>query len=506
MASDTQAAVPTPPPAYSFPASAHPPAAGPSASDPDVVAAAVSAQPPPPFTYNDLARYLFPRAGPSGDGDGDGDPVPHYDDEGINSLTDARRDEYHLPLTSPPTQPSSRIPTRIYHHFTSHLRDSNEPLIAAMLAHRLVHPDIILADGSSALGEVARGGNLSMAKLLVSHGADVDLVFVPGWPGPKDTPPKPTRTALLLAAEAGHLGMVKYLVSLGADDGFLASDGQLALRLAADNKHSDVVAFLPVRRGGGFLRFKANYARQLHAIKRILAVFRGIIVFLATDVPKFFLWYLPKAVLFDMPLQLLKSAAEGVKWAYERRAKFPAWCRKMGRRTWFALKRVPGEVKKVVVAIPGMLMDTAKRVGRAAKVLCQWVWKSVTKISSAVARALASVLSACHTALLVVVAYVSRLRNVTLRDLAAGLSTALRALLAVPAAAWRALRKLQDAVYTAIVHVLDMLGAVLYCLAWLLVQAVVYVPKKCAEIVLRLGSVLLGGAREVLVWWNPKRV
>src|SRR4051812_12779747 len=102
-----------------------------------------------------------------------------------------------------------------------------------------------------------------MVCLLISLGATVDAF------GTLPARGAPRRTPLQAAAAGGNLALVRLLVTdFGADDGLLAPDGQLALRLAADGGHRDVVAFLPVRRGGACARWKTHHAVAWARIKR----------------------------------------------------------------------------------------------------------------------------------------------------------------------------------------------------------------------------------------------
>ena len=88
--------------------------------------------------------------------------------------------------------------------------------------------------------------------------------------------------------------MKLFLDVLGAEDAWIAPNGQLALRLAAEGGHSEVVAHLPVRRGGGGRLGKAHNAI---AVRRVREAARGIywvaeVLFGRT--PKFLGWTLPE--------------------------------------------------------------------------------------------------------------------------------------------------------------------------------------------------------------------
>jgi ankyrin repeat protein len=71
----------------------------------------------------------------------------------------------------------------------------------------------------------AKNNHLKIVEYLVSQGAN-------------------TAGALRSAAENGNLEIVKYLLSLAVDIDDIDEDGQTALRLAFDNKYTDIVKYL----------------------------------------------------------------------------------------------------------------------------------------------------------------------------------------------------------------------------------------------------------------------
>ena len=102
-------------------------------------------------------------------------------------------------------------------------------------------------------------------------------------------------TPLQLAASIGHLVLVKILIEkYHADDSLIAPDGQIALRLAAENGHREVVDYLPSRRGGGFKRWKFKNRVQLDRIKGASVAVYHFGKLFVWDIYKFFCWTLPK--------------------------------------------------------------------------------------------------------------------------------------------------------------------------------------------------------------------
>lgn len=86
--------------------------------------------------------------------------------------------------------------------------------------------------GWNALHYAAYSGQAEIARLLISHKADLDARAPNG------------QTALMLAATAGHLEMVKLLVDADADMDLEDSEGSTAIELAEKNGHIDVADYL----------------------------------------------------------------------------------------------------------------------------------------------------------------------------------------------------------------------------------------------------------------------
>jgi hypothetical protein len=105
------------------------------------------------------------------------------------------------------------------------------------------------------------------------------------------------RTPLQYAAEKGNLAMVKVLMEeFGADDSLVAPDGSLALRLAAQNGHGDVVAYLPARTGGSWKRWKAAHEWEMERIKAAGEKIFWFVKVIGFDIPRVLLWYAPPEV------------------------------------------------------------------------------------------------------------------------------------------------------------------------------------------------------------------
>lgn len=89
------------------------------------------------------------------------------------------------------------------------------------------------ANGMSVLALAAKKGRTDIVKLLLEHGADVNLTMTYyGW------------TALTYAVNNGHLETVKILLNYHADVNAKAHRGKTALLLAADRGYLEIVEVL----------------------------------------------------------------------------------------------------------------------------------------------------------------------------------------------------------------------------------------------------------------------
>lgn len=149
----------------------------------------------------------------------------------------------------------------------------------------------------------------------------------------------------MAASAAGNLVLAKLLLQdFHADDALIAGDGQLALRLAADNGHGEIVDLLPSRRGGEFRRWRTHHAAAIARIKR---AGQGIVAFFA-----FFVWYIPRAILWSLPKHLVVlPSVKLAKWSWKNKHRFGSWCKKQ-------VKKMPERAKR-----------GAQAAGRAVKAL-----------------------------------------------------------------------------------------------------------------------------------------
>jgi hypothetical protein len=174
--------------------------------------------------------------------------------------------------------------------FFTALTTSNTPLITTYITQGLVSPDVPSATGLTPLLAAIDPPNPALVCHLLSLGAQVNL---PGSTTTTTTTPNhpshpPLRTPLMLAAATGHLPLVKLLLhTFAADDGIVAPDGQLALRLAADAGHRDVVALLPARRGGAWRRWRVQHAVAVGRVRVAVGKVVWFVEVVGWRVPRF---------------------------------------------------------------------------------------------------------------------------------------------------------------------------------------------------------------------------
>lgn len=144
--------------------------------------------------------------------------------------------------------------------------------IVSLLASGLVSPDVVSAGGITPLVYAAARGLFDSTEALIMHSADLNRMSEASFAAFKPTQvasaskledgmqTSEPRTALMTAAEHGRLRVAELLLLAGADDGIIAPDGQIALRLAALNGHHDIAEMLPERNDGAAERIAYKLA------------------------------------------------------------------------------------------------------------------------------------------------------------------------------------------------------------------------------------------------------
>jgi len=489
------------------------------------------------------------------------------------------------------------------------IADTSDTSVAYILSTfpTLVNPNSRNRNGKTALAAAVETGNIRMVEMLINMGADVDLWSVQGesylhkyyfntpWfpriqgytdrainrrqsgnPGQGrdeysiglQPAYQILRTPLMIAAEKGYLPIVKLLFNTpcNADHTLCAPDGQIALRLAVENGHREVVDFLPSLRKGGFRRFRYAHATSVYRIKQTTEVVR--VVFLC------FVWYIPKALLYTFPKWIAKNTFRALKHVVT--VSIP----KAANATWRGLEKsgryirddLPGAISRKVrgggraikkfftVICPQSAKAMAnffrklvtEWIPSAIKEVCKFAWKLVTvhlphtlhvtalaiwdvikfvgwfikqlvikwfpAFCKAVARGLqafaigswrllvsgmSAVASLLHTIFEAVISFFHR---ISLRDIWNAVVQVLKwVFVEVPVAVGKGLRAIYRGVVKGLEAVFGWWGKLVVFLWEVLVYLVLVLPAKAGEVVAEYFKALVRGGKEVLIWFNPKR-
>jgi hypothetical protein len=428
----------------------------------------------------------------------------------------ASSEEYPLPITSYPrtnlhghlllrNAPDAIIKIRqeIVNTFFDAIKTKKDEDIAALIECAVVTPETIGSDGRTPLLAAIKAGNVRTVQQLMDFDANVNAFgIVCGlsplrWGGSKDDTPSVFRSPLMVAAETGNLVIVKLLVECyGADDALVAPDGELALRLAASNGHREIVKYLPTRRSGGWRRWKTKH-RQ--AVKRIVRAGKGIASFawvLGFEVPKFFLWYVPKHVI-------VFPVWKALKWMHTHRDELPERIVRSLKRAGRTLMKVPEVLWLISKGLAESIWEGIKGLPKAVRFAIVWTYTGIKNMGDAVANVFKRFFTFLHTAF---AAVANSFHNITLKDIWDGFGSFLHTLFVDgPRKMWRWLCTFEK-------MTLKMLGAMWGCagwLLWMLLRALIgiftYVPMRMWEIIVSVGGSLGSAFREVLIWIDPKR-
>ncbi|KAK3311205.1 uncharacterized protein B0T15DRAFT_548513 [Chaetomium strumarium] len=466
------------------------------------------------------------------------EPVPTYtrtDTTPVTTLLDTLplsiSRHLQLPLTSYPappqtwdataaatTHPLPRDPTLTYSEkiavyksqqqiiasFFSAISSRNIEAVTLLVQRGLVSPDVpdSLTPGRTPLITAVEAGDGAMVCTLVGLGAHVD-----GWG---------QRTALMVAAARGNLALVRLLrEDFGADDAAIApDDGQLALRLAAEAGHRDVVEYLPARRGGAWRRWESHHAV---AMARARKAARGIYVFFRA-----LLYYVPRCFLWDVPKHaVMKPLGKAGKWCWVNKHRFGPWCKEQARKfpgrakragkaVWRGARMVPRVVWGVAKGIPRVVERLLRwlwtvvitRIPAAMKQVCVWIWESLKRVGKAVGHAFLRIVGALHTAIAAVLDF---FRNIRVRDVWNGVCDVCEAVfVGLPRAVWRGIVSAGAVAAGVVIGLFGLTGKLVVFLVKVLWYVAKYVPQQLVAIISAIWTSVAKGYHEILVWINPK--
>ncbi|EPS42350.1 hypothetical protein H072_3663 [Dactylellina haptotyla CBS 200.50] len=330
----------------------------------------ITTAPPPPST-RDIAPAV-----------NSGDPDT---DELIQRLL---REDAEEDAEGQPPAATSSPPANIIQTFFDCIKNENSELISAFIDGGFVKVNTRNSDGVTPLVAAVRENHVRIVQQLVDYGADVDEMsderdpLAPYYseyrrgiriPNSYD---RLKRTPLMVAAENGHLPLVKlFLEVFHAKDDIVPPDGMTALRLAAKNGHREVVDYLPSRRIGGMQRWKYKNRASIRRSRIILIELYFFFRVVGYEIPKFFVWSIPKHVVV-LPIKRStvylwkhkKDIANGIKVGIIGTGKGIARLTK---------KAAVGTVKGIK-AIPAAAVHAAKATGRGIATGSKKTWKFLT--------------------------------------------------------------------------------------------------------------------------------
>jgi hypothetical protein len=307
-----------------------------------------------------------------------------------------------------------------------------------------------------------------------------------------------------------------------ADDSLVAPDGQIALRLAAENGHREVVDYLPARRGGGFRRWQHHHHIAIQRTKRALKKIYRVFKFFLWDIEKFFIWTCPRHLVF-------KPVSKACTWCWKNKHLFSPWCaHQLGQMPGRA-KRFGQWVWKGVKAVPKAVADTGKaiwkfgtktlprwakklalwvwslfttRIPAAIAIVAKWVWGGFSAMGRAVLDVILKVVSLLHTVFEAVLTF---FRNLTLKDIWDGFCNLLHTIfVAFPKTLASWILQFSDMSYKIMKAVFGEIGEILWWIVYGIGWLATYVPRKFWVILQSLGSSFAKGWYEVIVFFKPK--
>lgn len=410
--------------------------------------------------------------------------------------------------------------------------------------------DQIWRSGETPLVRAIKSRNVAMVKLLLDLGADVNAFSntVESY----DPFERGVRTPLQLAALMGHFVLVKLLMEqYHADDSIVAPDGQIALRLAAENGHAEIVEYLPSRRAGGFRRWKFKNRASIARAKRAAEKIRVFIKFFVWDIEKFFLWTAPKHLI-------VKPISKAGRYCWDNKHRVLPWFKKQAalmpgrfhalgsglmkipRAIWSFLAKVPGavwrglvEIWKVLAKVPGAVWRFLVRaagaiwnfatktlphaiketsiwlwkfltvsIPKAIGIIAAWLWNGVVSCAKGTWNILCKIVSLLSTVVAAIVTFFQRL---TLADIWNGFVDVLRAIfVSFPQLLWSWIEKLGEVSYKTMKALFGVFGQIFWWIGVGLLWLVMYIPRQMGKIVHSIGESLARAGHEIRVWFNPK--
>ncbi|KAL2072866.1 hypothetical protein VTL71DRAFT_12209 [Oculimacula yallundae] len=465
-------------------------------------------------------------------------PVPTYSEhDNLNSLTvkSTLGNEITQTVDTPAGRASRETIRQVQHDQKSTPEaDASTRLFAAIDQGNQERIGQLIAEGNvtantrrdeeTPLLRAVKTKNVQIVQQLLDTGAEPDAFGAASTLDERDIGTKYVlRTPLQLAASEGHFILVKlFMEQYHCDDSLVAPDGQIALRLAAENGHREIVDYLPSRRNGGFKRWQFKNRKSLRRIKSLLANIGWFVKFFVWDIEKFFFWTVPEHVI-------IRPVVKCCKWCWKNRKGFGKWCKhqvteapgRIKRAGIWAGKTIMKIPKGVVTASKGLwkfgtetLPKWIKRFGawlwrllteklpKALKLLRDWFLTGITSVSKTMWKAVLKVVSFLSTILEAVISF---FRALTLKDIWNGFVEVLKVMfITFPKVLWSWIDAFGETSYRMLKALFGSLGQLLWILGLGVLWVVTFLPRQLWKILLSMGESFGKAGYEVKVWLNPK--
>lgn len=409
-----------------------------------------------------------------------------------------------------------RMQNRLVQQFHTMIFNGNEEAVQLMISKGLVSPHTATFTGETPLiAAITTSHNTNgMVRRLLRLGASVDEYGQrPGLllSGEGSNEPR-LRTPLQYAAELGKFATVRILIEeFNADDSLVAPDGALALRLAAQNGHRDVVEYLPVRRGGAWKRWQTRHKRELRRMKDAAVAIGHFVI----GVPKFCFYTVPKHLIW-VPLtrslkNMWKNRSAIMAEAGRLIRELPARTRDGTVRLCQGLYRGIRKLPKLSADLLKGCWDLTKYLGRksamfiqgipkATRLVAEWAWSGMVRLGKAIGNVINKAAALCHTALMKLVS------TITWTNILQGLEALGNAIVGVPSAVIRTVQALGSTLYDMSKTLLGSFGTVLWFIGYGISWLILIVPRHLWDLSKSAGRLLALGVHECVVYFNPKHI
>jgi len=166
---------------------------------------------------------------------------------------------------------------------------------------------------------------------------------------------------------------------------------------------------------------------------------------------------------------------------------------------WNTIKEVSKAVKELWKELWHLL---TVRIPNAIFIALKWTWEGLSSLVRAIGNTFLRFVSFLHT---VFEAIITFLRNVTLRDIWNAFCDILQAVfVTIPKTLWSWIQTFGDVSYRIMKALLGWFGQLLWWIAFLLKEFVIYIPTKLGIILLSIGASIAKLFFEIRVCISPK--